>query len=158
MSCGHYREHSLSLLRFKAFSPLDKVLFKQKIGLHLMWIEGLSTVHIVNTNDSYQNTAVLRGKNFSEIRLAFIESWASVQTRYPSGILWNRESRFASKAYQYIATVHDNSLHFSGSQSHNLVGSEASYHGPSQTDFRIMRLRYENYKPKIILCYAVNGP
>lgn len=55
-------------------------------------------------------------------------------------------------------TVHEVRLHFSGSQSHILIGNREKHHKPLRGDFRILKQRHPTMKPEIIMRFVIKGP
>lgn len=65
--------------------------------MDIMWIEGVSIIHVIDTHTNFQNATILREGSFSESCSAFVECWASVYTGYSAVVGVNQESGSLAK-------------------------------------------------------------
>lgn len=154
-SCEQFQAFSQAPFRFRASISLEEIIFIHEIVIDLMWLKGLPIIHVVDTHKRFQNAAVLRGKASNDILLSFGEFWVSVYTGYPSVLRLAQESGFTPCIFRELATAHGIQLHLSGTQSHNSIVSGEQYHDPLRWVFRILRSRYKNLGPEIILQYSI---
>lgn len=67
----------------------------------------------------------------------------------------NQESGFTLNKFRDLATALGIDLHFLGAQSHNSIGCRETYHELLRQVFRVLRQRYNNMEPEVLLRYAV---
>lgn len=99
----------------------------------------------IHTN--YEKAVPLRSKWAEDIWLAFIEGWASIYVSYPNIIRLDKEASFTSELFTHAATDRGLHLQFSGTESHNSIGSIKRYHTPLLHMYRIARDKYPSLNP-----------
>lgn len=95
-SCTTCGTHQLKRLRFRVTMPDEDLLFNRDLSMDIMYIYGVTVLHVVDVATGFGNAAALPGASVDDVWTTFISIWATVYPDYPNKLHVDSGSVFTS--------------------------------------------------------------
>lgn len=66
-ACEPFQEISVASFRFRAFIPLNELLFDYEAEVGVIWLENMPVLNVVNSKTGFQNGINIHGKSAENI-------------------------------------------------------------------------------------------
>lgn len=86
--------------RFPASIPEEDVRFYGHVEIDLVWVDRTLVMHVLQTNNCYQNAAFITDKSATRIWKMFVDVWASVFRVYPDVLQVDQEPSFMVSTFR----------------------------------------------------------
>lgn len=156
-ACTQCKEFLSKPFRFRASIPDDEVVYNHELAIDLVWLNGVSALHVVDTHTSFQNAVFIKDKTPEGLWRSFTECWSTVYLGLPNVLRVDQEASFNSAKFMTLAEAHGITLQFSGVESHNALGKGERYHAPLRRVYQILAKNHPNMSKDLLLRYAIKG-
>lgn len=112
--CTACRSYSATPFGIRASVPLNELVLNQEVEVAMMWLDGLRTLHVVDTDTRLLGATFLRSKSVEGIWDAFLECWCNLYLGYSTRMRVNKDSAIASNNFRVLKRDSGIELVFSG--------------------------------------------
>ena len=135
----------------------DKVVFNHKVRLDLMYLDGRQVLHIVDVGANFSAAQFLNSQGVNSVWNSFLTSWSTTYYGYPESILTDQGSVFFSSEWESACQSAPISLRHTGTESHNSLGSDETYHSMLRRIYKKFTLEFLDIPAEFRLALSIKA-
>lgn len=143
--------------RFRVSLPHTEVVFNRIVSLDLMKLNNRSVLHAVDRDTKFSAACFLNGETTLHVWQAFLRIWVTTYVGYPDTLALDQGPQFSSEEWKSLAHDAGISLHQSGVESHNAIGSGERYHSFLRRIFNKVITSTVNINDELALAFSVKA-
>jgi hypothetical protein len=156
-ACRTCQTFSAKPLRFSVRLSDEKIIFNDEISLDLVWLDGESALHVVDTATRFGAAVFIEGQDVESIWAALLECWVLVYTGYPRKVRTDAGSVFTSDKWLELHETNGIVLQTSGIESHNSIGLGERMHAPLRRVYNKILMDYPHLRRSMLLKLAIKA-
>lgn len=133
----------------------DDVVFNKSIRMNLMYLDGKPVLHVIDVGTNYSAARFLKRVDVESVLNAFVYAWVTAYVGYRHDMLTDQGSAFTGRAWNEKCFISNIALRLTGTESHNSLGQEETYHAMRRRIFNKVSSTNPALTLKLRLAYSV---
>lgn len=122
--CNTSQRHTREPFRFRVAMPQEDCVFNRMVGMHIMKINKISSLHVVDKDKNFSAAAFFKGESSENVLETFLECWVASYIVYPDTALLNQGRQFQSSEFCSLLAATGITVKSVGVESHNALGGD----------------------------------